>query len=62
LKATNGTNYVQFDFNGVCLGTPEPWTSKDGVTTLELNLSGQYNSTLANWLKAESKNSVSVMP
>lgn len=62
IKASSGTQSVQFDFNGVCMGTPDAWTDRDGVSTVELVLSGQYNATLANWLKATSVGSVSALP
>ena len=61
IKATSGTQYIQFDFNGVCMGTPEAWTDRDGVATVELVMSGQYNATLGNWLKAQSQCSVSAL-
>lgn len=48
--------YLQIDFNGVVLESPQLFTDRDGISTIELNLQGQYGTTLGNWLKIESRN------
>jgi len=55
LKATTGTagtlKLFQVDFAGALLESPTLFTDQDGIVSLELNLQGSYNSTMANWLK-----------
>ena len=40
------------DFHGVSVNAPQPFTDKDGVITVELELTGQYDSTMGNYMKA----------
>jgi len=61
IKATEGTDYLQIDFNGVALEAPQLFTDRDGITTINLVLNGQYNATLANWLKVEAFNTVTAL-
>jgi hypothetical protein len=58
IKATRGTNILQFDFAGFTPEAPVAFTDEDGIVTVELEFSGQYHSTLANFLKAQSVNGV----
>lgn len=58
IKMTEGSDYLQIDFNGVALESPQLFTDRDGVTTINLVLNGQYNATLANWLLVEAFNTV----
>ncbi len=60
-KFTNGTSSLQFDFAGTNVKAPQLFTNKNGVLTIELELEGTYNSTLANWFKAVAVNSVAAM-
>jgi hypothetical protein len=61
LKATQGTNILSFDFAGFSEESPEAWNERDGVATMDINLVGQDNTTLGNWLKADSTNSVNTL-
>ena len=49
-------NYVQFDFNGVILEAPQFAEDRDGVSTLNFTLNGQYGAVLGNWLAVEARN------
>lgn len=61
-KATTGSsNIMQIDMAGSYLKAPEITTDKDGVVTLELELTALYNSTLGNFVKASSTNIVSAL-
>lgn len=51
-------NYIQVDFNGVALEAPQLYPDADQISTIDLMLMGQYNATLGNWLKVESRNTV----
>lgn len=62
IKATSGTNILQFDFAGFAENAPELWTDEDGVTTVELELKGLVDSDgLEDWLEASVTNSVSAL-
>ncbi|MBA2702692.1 MAG: hypothetical protein H0U60_02455 [Blastocatellia bacterium] len=61
IKSTNGTNIVQLDFAGSQGNQPKIFTDKDGVSTVEVELTALYNPTLADWLKASITNSVAVL-
>jgi hypothetical protein len=62
LKATTGANAIwQVDLAGTNEKAPELWSYENGVQTLELELKGQYNSTLTNWIAASVTNQVSTM-
>lgn len=61
LKATNGTNIWQIDLGAFLEKSPVSWTYDANVQTLELEFKGQYNPTIANWIKGSIANSVSVM-
>jgi hypothetical protein len=60
VKAATGaaatTRSLQIDFNGVILDAPTLHTDDDGITTVEMLLTGQYNSVLANWLVITTEN------
>jgi hypothetical protein len=56
LKATSGIYEFQFDVNGATLEVPELVDDQDGVSTLNFELMGVYNSTLGNYLAAQSVN------
>jgi hypothetical protein len=62
LKATDSTRICQLDFAGGSLKAPEISTDTDGVATLEFELSGLYNSNLANWFKSSITNGVNALP
>lgn len=53
LKATQGASAIwQIDLAGTNEKAPTVWTYDNNVQTLDLELKGQYNSALANYLKA----------
>jgi hypothetical protein len=56
------THYIQLDFAGAALSSPEIFTDEDGVITVDLELTGMYESGLGNWFKAEVMNQVSALP
>lgn len=58
IKMTSDTSYLQIDFNGIALESPQLFTDRDGVSTIDLTLNAQYNSVLGNWLKVEAANTV----
>lgn len=62
ITATNGTNITRITFNGVALEAPALVVDKDGVASIDWTLTGQYHSTLGNWLTASVVNSVASMP
>ncbi len=62
VKATSGTSIAQFDFAGAFSKAPELHTDADGVSTFDFELSGQYDSSLANFFKSSITNSVSSLP
>jgi hypothetical protein len=57
LAQVDTDNYLQFDFNGVALEAPQLFSDRDGISTIDLMLVGQYGATLGNWLKVEARNS-----
>ncbi len=61
MKALNGTNICQFDIAGSFLKSPPIHTDKDGVVTLEFEMTGLYNTALGNFIKASSTNSVAAL-
>lgn len=63
IKGSSGASLIaQLDFAGTAMKSPETFTDQDGVTTLDLELEGTYNSTLGNWLEAEITNGVTTLP
>jgi hypothetical protein len=62
VTATNGVNSLTFTLNGVAIEAPQMVTDKDGVATIDLMLTGQYHSTLANFLTMSVVNTISAMP
>lgn len=56
LAQVDTDNYVQVDFNGVINEAPQFAADRDGVSTLNFTLNGQYGATLGNWLKVEARN------
>jgi hypothetical protein len=61
IKATRGTGVLQFDFAGFTPKASEWAKDEDGIVTVELEFEGKYNAGLANYLKAQSVNSVAVL-
>lgn len=51
-------NYVQFDFNGVTLESPQLYTDRDGIATVNIMYQGEYGATLGNFLKVQARNAV----
>lgn len=62
IKATSGTNILQFDFAGTTVAAPEVFTDVDGVLSVDIVLNATYNSALGGWFAAQSVNSVSALP
>ena len=62
IKATSGTKSFQLDFAGTATEAPVIFDDEDGVVTIGLSLSGEYESGLANYFKAEVVNAVSSLP
>lgn len=62
VTATNGSNQFIFTVNGVALEAPQLYQDNDGVTTVSLMLTGQFNSVLSTYLTMSVVNTVSVMP
>lgn len=60
-KATNGTNIFQIDHAGVNEKAPDLWSYDNNVQTIDLNLAGQYNTTLGNFAAYSVTNSVAVL-
>ena len=64
IKYTDTTNVdvsVQIDFAGVCLEQPTFFTDEDGVTTIELTLTGFYGENLAAMCAAVVVNTVTAL-
>lgn len=62
LKASTDVNHIwQVDVAGVMERAPRIFTYDGATATLELELKGQYNTTLANWIKASITNSVATL-
>ena len=51
IECISGANLLDLDFAGFQEEAPEIFTDENGVSTVEFNLIGQYNATLANWFK-----------
>jgi hypothetical protein len=67
IKASSTTaggivEYIQVDFNGVNLESPQQWTDNDGVTSYDITFMGQYNSVLTNWIAVTVQNDISALP
>lgn len=61
IKSTSGTKVIQFDFAGTSEESPAFGEDRDGVLTFDVELTGTYNSTLGNYLKAQVINAVSAL-
>lgn len=65
IKSTIGSSgtlkLMQFDVCGTVEDSPQVFTDKDGVLTVELMLKGTYHSTFANFLKASNQNAVAAL-
>jgi len=61
LKATSGTQIWQVDLAGTNEVAPVMWTYDNNVQTLDLTLKGQYNTTLANYVKCSVTSSVATL-
>lgn len=60
--AISTTHLLQVDISGVSLKAPKVFTDEDDVATVELELTGQYNSgAFANYLKVNTKNAVAAL-
>lgn len=59
---TGASAIAQFDFAGTFSKAPEMFSDADGVTSLEFEMGGTYNPTLANWLAASVTNTVATLP
>lgn len=63
IKGSSGASLIaQLDFAGTAMKAPETFTDVDGVTTLDLELAGTYNSALGNWFEASITNGVATLP
>lgn len=62
ITATNGVNSIAFSLNGVAVEAPQIFADNDGVVTYNLMITGQYHSTLANYLTASVVNTIASMP
>ena len=62
IDCTNGTEIMQLDFAGVALDRPEIFTDEDGVATIEVELSGLYESGFANWFTYQNNMSLATLP
>lgn len=59
IKATTGASAIaQWDIAGSFLKSPEITTDTDGVSTFDFEMTGLYNSTLGNYIKASNTNTV----
>jgi hypothetical protein len=61
LKATSGTSIAQLDFAGTLVDPDALSQNRDGNMTMTLNWEGTYNTTLGNYLKAQSVNGVATL-
>jgi len=62
IKASNGLNFITFDFNGATEEAPQLYVDKDGVVSMDLMFKGKYHSTLGNYLTASVVNTIASMP
>ena len=62
IHCTNGTEIAEFDFAGVAESRPEIFPDEDGVATIEVELSGLYEATFANWFKYQNNMSLATLP
>lgn len=63
LKFASGANLIQqLDFAGNLTKAPKIYDDRDGLSTIDLEYDGQYNTALANWLKYSNTNNVSALP
>ena len=62
ISCTNGTESLELDFAGVALERPEIFPEEDGVASIEVTLSGLYESTFANWFKYQGNMSLATLP
>jgi len=61
IKYTSGTSVMQFDFAGASEETPSYGEDHGGVLFFDAVLRGVYNTTLGNWFKAQSINTLSTL-
>lgn len=59
INATDGTNSLVIDFAGVLMSAPEIWGDENGVTTLEFEFSGIYDSNISNFVRVTVTNQAS---
>lgn len=62
IQALSGTKQAEIDFAGYLVDGVELFEDRDGNVTVSLTFEGEYNATLANWLKFEIINAVSALP
>lgn len=64
IKHDNGSSLqFQLDFAGTATKPPSAlYDYREGVASVDLEYQGTYNTALANWLKYQTKNSVSALP
>lgn len=62
IVATNGVNIITLNFNGVALEAPQLYNDKDGITSVDLMLAGQYEANLGNWFTASVVNTIATLP
>ena len=61
LKFLSDSDYVQIDFAGIVLDTPEIFEDADGVISMTLNLQSHKTSGLTSWLECEIFNNVTAL-
>lgn len=62
LKATQGTNILQFGMGCAAKAAPKMFSEKDGVVTVDLEYLGIYNTALGNFLKVDSTSGLATLP
>lgn len=62
IKATSGSKYCELDMALVMTSDPQNYALDYAAQTQELKFSGQYDATLANYLKAIVQNTLSAIP
>ena len=62
IELSNSTELLDLDFAGFQEEAPEIFTDEDGISTVEFNLLGEYNSALGNWFAYSGSIATATLP
>ena len=62
IECESGTDTLVLDFAGFQETAPVAFTDTDGIASIELNLTGSYNTAMGNWFEYTSNNNIAALP